>query len=394
LNSIELTQQSLALSLFFMHSEFLSTLFSLLNLFMSSSTSAPPHAAAAAAAASAATPATSAQHSSSALDYEDEYDIDELIDLEQSMLAEEQAASEEASVDASGGGFEISEGGGFLSEDVGRATSASSDPSIGVNGIVTSLEEDAPSRTFASGCRECGSIGVQQNFLTAFNVSVCFRCQRAHPHRYALVTQTSCLQTYLLPLQMIQSRLGFIEKNNPHKQAWGSMKLYWKQQVLALVREKYGSVQALEEAKHVREVARIAKDDARRRTLHRSAAREAAFHSTVAASMSQLDTQTPSEVVAMLAKRTKGMGAAANSRSADKRKRMSKKNESIDVNTINELDEHDPFEGMSNNGKKRAKKAEAARIQQTKQLHTHSFNEEAGRRICTLCRFVEEFEEF
>jgi DNA repair protein len=380
---------------------------------MSSSTTAhaPPNAPAAAASSSAP------QRSSHVPDFPDEdEDIDQLVELEQSLLAESQQADEDAATAAAaaatggGGGFDPEEeGGGFFTAEQAAAGGAEGD-----SAQVASLEEDAPARPFASGCRECGNVGVQQNFLTAFNVSVCYRCQRAHPARYALVTQTSCVHTYLLPVALVQSRLGYLEKKNPHKQAWGVMKLYWKQQVLSLVREKYGSLEALESARHARDVARIAKDDAKRRAAHQAAAREAAFESTLAASMGELYAQTPSEVVAMLAQRTKGLGsapstaAAAAAKRADKRRRGRKAAAaapaSPEVEDLTEEGDAAEDGGAANDAaevhapRKKAKKSgdSAARAPQSKQpqLHVHSFRDEAGKRVCSQCGFTEEFEEF
>ena len=176
------------------------------------------------------------------------------------------------------------------------------------------------------------------------------------------------------------------------------MKLYWKQQVLALVREKYGSMEALDAAKQARDVAKIAKDDARRRGAHRTAAREAAFASTLAASMSELDAQTPTEVVAMLAARTKGMGAGAGGARASDKKRKSKKSTAAAAaaaadGEVIDLDEHDPLEGLTPAARKRAKKEDAQK--QAKKLHVHSFREEdEGKKTCKECGFTIEFETF
>jgi len=324
----------------------------------------------------------------------EEEDLDALIELEHSLQAESQQAEEEAAAAAAdgGGGFDPSEdGGGFFTEEQTAAGMGAEEPP---KGSVGSLEEDAPARPYASGCRECGNVGVQQNFMTAFGVSVCYRCQRAHAARYALVTQTSCVHTYLLPVALVQARLGYIEKKNPHKQSWGVMKLYWRQQVLALVREKYGSVEALEAARQARDLARIAKDDAKRRAAHQAAAREAAFESTLAASVGELKSQTPSEVVAMLAQRTKGLGSTTASKRTDKRRRGKAQASDDAAEDDANPDEFDPLAGLTPAARKKAKKADAAKAQQTKQLHVHTFAEQAGKRACTQCGFVEEFEEF
>jgi hypothetical protein len=177
------------------------------------------------------------------------------------------------------------------------------------------------------------------------------------------------------------------------------MKLYWKQQVLALVREKYGSLAALEAAKQARDIARIAKDDTRRRNAHRSAAREAAFASTLAASMGELDAQTPTEVVAMLAARTRGMGTgAAGGRSSDKRRARRKPaaaaaaaaDAGADDDVIDLAAEED--EPAASAPRKRAKKDAS---NQPKKLHVHSFVDlEEGRQRCRECGFVVEFETF
>ena len=300
-----------------------------------------------------------------------------------------EAEAEQAAADEAAGGFDPAEGGGGFFTEEQTAAGAGSAPAV------ESLEEDKPANEFASGCRECGSIGVQQTYLTAFNVSVCFRCQRAHPERYKLLTQTSCTQTYMLPLPLVQSRLGFIEKKNPHKHAWGSMKLYWKQQVLALVREKWGTMEALEAAKRARDMAKINKEDAKRRQAHRTAAREAAFTSTLAASMGELDTQTPTQVVVMLAARTKGMGAgtgAARSTDKAKRKGRGKKQNETDAEPYEEVD-FDPLSALPPAARKRAKKEDAAKA--TAKLHVHSFVEESsGKKTCRECGFVIEFETF
>jgi len=354
-------------------------------------------------------------------DVDDEYDIDDLIEVEQQMHAEAAAAEQEGE---HAGGIDYSmEGGGFFTDDapaadehgaaVGSAEAASaSSASVAASGgaansvAVESLEEDAPARPFSSGCRECGSIGVQQSFLQAFGVSVCYKCQRANPNRYALITQTTATSQYMLPVTWLQQRLGHIEKKNPHKHAWGVMKLYWKQQVLALVRERYGTIQGLEAAKQARDVARIAKDDARRRQAHRTAARSAQFASTVAASIADSESKTPAQVAAMLAQVTKGMatdrekGQKQRHKGGTGRKRNKKASAAADEGEGScseddhpkEEDEYDPLANMTPAARKRARKQQAAIL---KQQHLHVFEDVAdGQQRCKECGFVQEFETF
>lgn len=344
---------------------------------------------------------------SSSFSHEDEESqLDALIDLEAEMFDEQQRlAEEEEAVQKTTAAAEEDddeEGGGFFREsedDTAAASSAhtaaaASSAAAPAAADPDSIEEDAPARPFPSGCRECGIIGVQQSFLTAFGVPVCFRCQQVHKNRYALCTQTTCTTQYLLPLASVQ-KLGFISKKNPHKNAWGEMKLYWKQQVLALVRAEYGTRERLEAAKRERDLKRIKRDDDKRRNAHSVAARSAAFASTLATSMAELGSQSPAEVVAMLQSRTRGM-APTNLKDRRSKKRASESTRQAkteggeDDDDVEVIDR--PAGGAAASRKKKSSSTEPKRA---KTLHTHTFRTlDDGRQRCAdaSCGFTMEFE--
>ena len=342
---------------------------------------------------------------------DDELDenIDDLIDIESSMMREQEELDDvdgELNVEEEGGGF-------FHESDSPVAPSSNTEsgillPSNGSSSATPSvadpdsIDEDAPSRPFPSGCRECGNIGVDKNYLTAFGVNVCYRCQQIHKNRYALITQTTCTNTYMLPLQLVQSKLGFIEKKRKDmggKQStnWGFMKLYWKQQVLALVRERYGTRDNLEAAKRDRDLTRIRRDDSKRRNAHAVAARTAAFSSTLAASMAEVGEQSALEIVTLLQERTKGMAPTVTKK--DRKKKRKNEDEAEDA-----VDEEDDEvvaidRPSSTNGRKKSKSSAptSSAAVKRKSLHTHTFADlDDGRQRCTdpACGFTMEFESF
>jgi DNA repair protein len=330
---------------------------------------------------------------------EQQQQLDALIDIEQEIRNEQENEQMEEE-ELEGGGFfpESSEAGESAAPGTARS-SISDDPN--------SIDDDPPAKPYAHGCRECGSIGIQKNFETAYGIRVCFRCQQIHKSRYQLITQTTATTQYMLPLPLVQT-LGFIEKQNPQQKAWGSMKLYWKQQVLALVRQRYGTKENLEKAKLERDMTRIRKDDSKRRVAHQSAARSAAFASTLAASMSELGSQTPAEVVALLQARTKGMAPTTTKDRNRGRKKKRKNTEAEEAKEEGDDDGGAPAAAEDADSdievieptatKKRSKTSSSAESKSKKPiLHTHSFVMIAdGRQQCSdpSCRFTMEFESF
>uniref|UniRef100_A0A8D2I0B2 DNA repair protein complementing XP-A cells homolog n=1 Tax=Urocitellus parryii TaxID=9999 RepID=A0A8D2I0B2_UROPR len=104
-------------------------------------------------------------------------------------------------------------------------------------------------------CEECGKEFMDSYLMKHFDLATCDNCRDAD-EKHKLITKTEAKQEYLLKdcdLEKREPALKFIVKKNPHHSQWGDMKLYLKLQIVKRSLEVWGSQEALEEAKEVRQ---------------------------------------------------------------------------------------------------------------------------------------------
>lgn len=107
-------------------------------------------------------------------------------------------------------------------------------------------------------CEECNKKFQLSYLLTTFNYNVCDSC-RDRDDKHSLITKTEAKETYLLrdhDLDLREPPLKFILKANPHRAAYGHMKLYLHLQIEKRALEVWGSEEALVEEKEKRDVKR------------------------------------------------------------------------------------------------------------------------------------------
>ncbi|XP_018889049.1 DNA repair protein complementing XP-A cells isoform X4 [Gorilla gorilla gorilla] len=104
-------------------------------------------------------------------------------------------------------------------------------------------------------CEECGKEFMDSYLMNHFDLPTCDNCRDADD-KHKLITKTEAKQEYLLKdcdLEKREPPLKFIVKKNPHHSQWGDMKLYLKLQIVKRSLEVWGSQEALEAAKEVRQ---------------------------------------------------------------------------------------------------------------------------------------------
>ncbi|XP_010993832.3 DNA repair protein complementing XP-A cells [Camelus dromedarius] len=104
-------------------------------------------------------------------------------------------------------------------------------------------------------CEECGKEFMDSYLMNHFDLATCDNCRDADD-KHKLITKTEAKQEYLLKdcdLEKREPALKCIVKKNPHHSQWGDMKLYLKLQIVKRSLEVWGSQEALEEAKEVRQ---------------------------------------------------------------------------------------------------------------------------------------------
>lgn len=104
-------------------------------------------------------------------------------------------------------------------------------------------------------CEECGKDFMDSFLSNHFDLAVCDGCRDAE-EKHKLMTRTEAKKEYLLKDCDIDQRepvLKYILRKNPHNSHWGDMKLYLKVQIVKRSLEVWGTEEALEEAKEVRQ---------------------------------------------------------------------------------------------------------------------------------------------
>jgi DNA repair protein len=170
---------------------------------------------------------------------DDDDDFDYLIGL-----AEEDAVLQEASQQAA-----------VLRLERERQTEAKQAPSAAV--------QAAQSRTQSmhdknKSCQECGILSFNVAFFKAFKQPVCNRCMRDQPQRYDLIAKTTAKEQFMVSkTQLEEHGLVYMERKNPKHATWGRMHLYLKHEVVALALKQHGTLEALEKAKNLRDIAKM-----------------------------------------------------------------------------------------------------------------------------------------
>ncbi|XP_056374882.1 DNA repair protein complementing XP-A cells isoform X2 [Hyla sarda] len=104
-------------------------------------------------------------------------------------------------------------------------------------------------------CEECGKDFMDSYLSNHFDLAVCDGCRDAE-EKHKLITRTEAKKEYLLKDCDIDKRepvLKYVLKKNPHNSHWGDMKLYLKLQIVKRSLEVWGTEEALEEAKEIRQ---------------------------------------------------------------------------------------------------------------------------------------------
>lgn len=85
-------------------------------------------------------------------------------------------------------------------------------------------------------------------FLEIFNVNVCYKCKKALPDKYSLLTKTECKDDYLLTNSELddQEILPHMRKCNPRKPEWSTMMLFLRYQVEEFAWKKWGGPEELD----------------------------------------------------------------------------------------------------------------------------------------------------
>ncbi|EEB07249.1 XP-A family Rhp14 [Schizosaccharomyces japonicus yFS275] len=98
-------------------------------------------------------------------------------------------------------------------------------------------------------CFECSSAELDAKYLEVFRCRVCHVCREKYPEKYSLLTKSECKQDYLLtePELRDDTVMPHLLKANPHQQGWSNMMLYLRYQVEEFAKNKWGSLEALDE---------------------------------------------------------------------------------------------------------------------------------------------------
>lgn len=136
--------------------------------------------------------------------------------------------------------------GGFILEEEGEEEHA----------IGKVVHEPGPVMEFDyTICEECSKEFMDSYLMNHFDLPTCDNCRDADD-KHRLITKTEAKQEYLLKdcdLEKREPPLKFVVKKNPHHSQWGDMKLYLKLQIVKRALEVWGSQEALEEEKDVRQ---------------------------------------------------------------------------------------------------------------------------------------------
>ena len=101
------------------------------------------------------------------------------------------------------------------------------------------------------GCQYCGNTSLDEEFLQNFHENICKPCKMKSSD-FDLISRAEALSEYLIPEDALRL-MKFQLKNNPHNQNWMPMKLFLRKNVQEFALQRFGSEEALEKEKLLRE---------------------------------------------------------------------------------------------------------------------------------------------
>jgi DNA-repair protein complementing XP-A cells len=92
---------------------------------------------------------------------------------------------------------------------------------------------------------------LDDQMCQVFGVLVCKTCKVTYPEDYRLLPKTTVKSEFLLTDEELadETLLPHLEKPNPKSSRWKNMQLYLRKQVVTFAISKWGSLDALQEAK-------------------------------------------------------------------------------------------------------------------------------------------------
>jgi hypothetical protein len=120
-------------------------------------------------------------------------------------------------------------------------------------------EERPPETVPKPPCALCSTTRIDEQLWQAFKVCVCYHCKRANEDRFGCVTKTVAKDEYLLP-DSVLSGLACLEKDNPRKDSWGTMKLFLREQLAEVACLRWGGVAGLEAERQRRRAEKFERD--------------------------------------------------------------------------------------------------------------------------------------
>jgi DNA-repair protein complementing XP-A cells len=146
----------------------------------------------------------------------------------------------------------------------GSAAAPGSAPAAPVTGSTPPAATSAESGT----CTDCQNARSQAKFYEAFELRVCYDCQRANRGKYQLITKSKAKDEYLLndrQLDETRGGLGNMRLPNPHDKRHADMRMYLRAQVEQLAFATWGSSEELLLEKEQRSENRLERAESKRR---------------------------------------------------------------------------------------------------------------------------------
>lgn len=98
---------------------------------------------------------------------------------------------------------------------------------------------------------KCTSMTVDKEILEAFGEAICISCKKGTTS-YDLITKNECVSAYLIPQDALKW-MKFCTRNNPLQPGWKPMKLYLRKDAEQFAKDRFGSIEAMEMEKKLRE---------------------------------------------------------------------------------------------------------------------------------------------
>ncbi|KAI9220037.1 DNA binding domain-containing protein [Blastocladiella britannica] len=167
-------------------------------------------------------------------------------------------------------------GGGFLASSSSAAGAAATADGQSADELArrkrARVDMDKPpplDPDLAPTCVECKSTDLDMRYIEHYDVRVCWKCKEAVPEKYALLTKTEARVDYLLTDEELRATDYFPKvwrKQNPRKNTYNDMYLYLRMHVEAFAIQKWGSLDAMDQAFARREEQKGERKELRART--------------------------------------------------------------------------------------------------------------------------------